>query len=118
MREVGNGPGQGRDSAELEAREGARARVGRGPGGLRYGDRVGRGGGERGVGLGVAEDVGRVGAEGGGAGLGVDGAGEERAGVRGEREDVFFFEVLEEAVEVWELLAAAREVGTLRGGGD
>ena len=79
---------------------------------------MGRGGVERGVRLGVAEDVGRVGAEGGGAGLGVDGAGEERAGVGGEREDVFFFEVLEEAVEVWELLAAAREVGALRGGGD
>ena len=29
-----------------------------------------------------------------------------------------FFEVLEEAVEVWEFLAAASKVGTLRGGGD
>ena len=73
---------------------------------------------QRGFGLGVADDVRRVGGQVGGAGLGVDGAGEERAGVGGEREDVFFFEVLEETVEVWELLAAAREVGTLQDMGD
>ena len=48
--------------------------------------------------LGVAEDVGGVRA--GGPGVGVDGARVEGAGVVGEAEDVLFFEVLEETVEV------------------
>ncbi len=66
---------------------------------------------ERGVRLGVADDVRRVGA--GGAGLSVDGTGVERTVVVGEGEDVLLFEVLEEAMEVGEILAATGEVGAL-----
>ena len=80
-------------------------------------------GGERRVGLGVAQDVGAGGPCVGGTGLGIDGGdvGGMVVGVCGpgggalERENVGFFKVIEEGVEVGELLAAAGKVGALCG---
>ncbi len=70
-------------------------------------------GARRRIRLGVGENVGRV----GGGGAGVYRTGVEGTGVvgHGDGEDVLVFEVVEEAMEVGEGLAAAGEVGALGG---